>query len=102
MHNLINSTCKAFVDDGIAHSKREEDHLNDLALIFKRLTANRMSLIEQMFSLLEGSAIRVASFHCVVTALGWHVEGPHPGGDTPNGPCPLPIEVAIFTGIPVL
>jgi hypothetical protein len=36
--------CKIFVDDGVTHSEQTEDHLNDLAATFKRLSANKVSL----------------------------------------------------------
>ena len=42
--SLINSICKVFVDDGVTHSARDEDHIDDLARTFKRLVANKISL----------------------------------------------------------
>ena len=44
LKNLVNSICKIFVDDGVTHSEQPEDHLNDLASVFKRLSANGISL----------------------------------------------------------
>jgi hypothetical protein len=41
---LINKICKIFVDDGIVYSEQEENHINDLAKIFKRLLANNVKL----------------------------------------------------------
>ena len=42
--NLVDSICKVFVDDGVTHSAEREDHLDDLALVFKRLVSNGISL----------------------------------------------------------
>ena len=42
--SLINKICKIFVDDGIAYSQNAEDHVDDLAKIFKRLIANNVKL----------------------------------------------------------
>ena len=44
LQNLHNSICKIFVDDGITHSLEAKDHICDLASVFKRLAANKISL----------------------------------------------------------
>ena len=49
---LINKICKIFVDDGIVYTENESSdeeaihvaHLNDMAKVFKRLSANGISL----------------------------------------------------------
>ena len=41
---LINIICRIFVGDGVIYSKEEEQHIGDLAEVFKRLTANGITL----------------------------------------------------------
>ena len=41
---LLNRIVKAFVNDGCVYSNEEADHVNDLARVFCRLSANQVSL----------------------------------------------------------
>lgn len=65
---LLNKIVKVFVDDGIVYSKRTVDHINDLAKVLKRLSANKLGMKPSKCTF--GADRITALGHDVVAGLG--------------------------------